>query len=78
MSYYSDVCSVSDSAVPLVVVGSWCCLCEEMLKCILCEFLDGRFGFDFVLFQGKWCISDDTVLVVLLCWGGWSIVQDLS
>jgi len=53
VSYYGYVCGVSDSAVPLVVVGSWCCLCEEMLKCILCEYLDGGFGFDFVLFQGK-------------------------
>jgi len=48
--YYGDVCSVIDSVIPFVVGGIWCCLCEVILKGILCEYLAGGFGFNFVLF----------------------------
>ena len=51
--YCGDVCSVGDSALPLMVGGIWCRLCEEIVECIFCECLNGVFGFGFVLFEGK-------------------------
>ena len=45
-----EICGVVESEVPLVVGGSGCGLCGEVLQGILCEFLDGEFVFGSLLF----------------------------